>query len=251
MFDSDKWQEIYSSLRKNTLRTILTAFGVSWGIFMLVVMLGAGKGLENGIISGFGGTVTNSVFIWTQRTSIPYAGLPKGRWFNMKNEDMEAIRHGVPEIEYLAPRNQLRGYNGGNNVSFKTKSGNFSVMGDYPEIQFIAPMDLLQGRFINQFDIAEKRKVVVIGTNVRDVLFGDKNPINENVKINGVYFKVVGVWKTKKSGNQAEKDTKTLFIPFTTFQKAFNYGNVVGWMAVTAIPSSSAEAVEGVTATLA
>ena len=244
MFDSDKWQEIYSSLRKNTLRTILTAFGVSWGIFMLVVMLGAGKGLENGIISGFGGTVTNSVFIWTQRTSIPYAGLPKGRWFNMKNEDMEAIRHGVPEIEYLAPRNQLRGYNGGNNVSFKTKSGNFSVMGDYPEIQFIAPMDLLQGRFINQFDIAEKRKVVVIGTNVRDVLFGDKNPINENVKINGVYFKVVGVWKTKKSGNQAEKDTKTLFIPFTTFQKAFNYGNVVGWMAVTAIPSSSAEAVE-------
>ncbi|NBG67128.1 ABC transporter permease [Acidiluteibacter ferrifornacis] len=244
MFDSDKWQEIYSSLRKNTLRTIMTAFGVSWGIFMLVVMLGAGKGLENGIISGFGGTVTNSVFIWTQSTSVPYAGLPKGRRFNMNNEDMEAIQHGVSEIEYLAPRNQLRGYNGGNNVSFKTKSGNFSVMGDYPEIQFISPMEILEGRFINQLDIEEKRKVVVIGTNVKEVLFGDKSPINENVKINGVYFKVVGVWKTKKSGNQAEKDTKTLFVPFSTFQKAFNYGNIVGWMAVTAQPNSSGEAVE-------
>jgi len=244
MFDSDKWQEIYSSLRKNTLRTIMTAFGVSWGIFMLVVMLGAGKGLENGITKGFGGTVTNSVFIWTQSTSIPYAGLPKGRRFNMDNEDMEAIRRDVKEVEYLAPRNQLRGYQGGNNVSFENESGNFSVMGDYPEIQFISPMDILQGRFINQFDIEEKRKVVIIGTNVRDVLFGDKNPINENVKINGVYFKVVGVWKTKKSGNQAEKDTKTLFVPFSTFQKAFNYGNIVGWMAVTANSTSSGEAVE-------
>lgn len=244
MFDSDSWQEIYSSLRKNPVRTIFTAFGVFWGILMLVVMLGSGKGLENGIISGFGGTVTNSAFIWTQRTSAPYAGLPKGRRFNMRNEDMDAIKAEVPEIEYLAPRNQLRGYSGGNNVSHKTKSGNFSVMGDYPEIQHISPMDILSGRFINHFDITDKRKVVVIGTNVRDVLFGTEDPINKNVKINGVYFKVVGVWKTKKSGNQAEKDTKTLFIPFSTFQKAFNYSNIVGWIAITAKPNSSAEIVE-------
>jgi putative ABC transport system permease protein len=244
MFDSDSWQEIYSSLRKNPVRTIFTAFGVFWGILMLVVMLGSGKGLENGIIGSFGGTVTNSAFIWTQRTSLPYAGLPKGRRFNMRNEDMDAVRAEVPELEYLAPRNQLRGYNGGNNVSFKTKSGNFSVMGDYPEIQHISPMDMLSGRFINHYDITDKRKVVVIGTNVRDVLFGKEDPINKNVKINGVYFKVVGVWKTKKSGNQAEKDTKTLFIPFSTFQKAFNYSNIVGWIAVTAKPNSSAEIVE-------
>lgn len=244
MFDSDSWQEIYSSLRKNPVRTIFTAFGVFWGILMLVVMLGSGKGLENGVTSGFGGTVTNSAFIWTQSTSMPYAGLPKGRRFNMRNEDMEALKTEVPEIEYLAPRNQLRGFRGGNNVSYTTKSGNFSVMGDYPEIQHISPMDIIEGRFINYFDLEEKRKVVVIGTNVRDVLFGNENPINKNVKINGVYFKVVGVWKTKKSGNQAEQDTKTLFVPFSTFQKAFNYSNIVGWIAVTARQNSSAELVE-------
>lgn len=244
MFDSDKWQEIFSSLKKNKLRTALTAFGVFWGIFMLIIMLASGKGLENGVIKNFGGSATNSIFIWTQSTSIPYAGFPKGRYFRMQNEDIPILRAEVPEIEYLAPRNQLRGYQGGNNVSFNSKSGNFSVMGDYPDIYHVTPMDMLQGRFINKNDIDDKRKVVVIGTNVRDVLFGNEDPINKNVKINGVYFKVVGVWKTKKRGNQGERDSQTLFIPFTTFQKAFNYGNIVGWLALTAKPTSSASEVE-------
>lgn len=244
MFDTDRWQEIYSSLKKNKLRTALTAFGVFWGIFMLIIMLGSGKGLENGVTSGFGGTATNSVFIWTQRTTIPFKGLPKNRQFYMRNEDMEVIRNEVSEIEKLAPRNQLRGFRGGNNVSYETKAGNFSVMGDYPEIAAINPMEILAGRFINHFDIQDKRKVVVIGTNVRDVLFGDIDPINKNIKINGVYFKVVGIWKTKKGGGQAERDSQTLFVPFTTFQKAFNYSNIVGWMAITAKPNSSASIVE-------
>ncbi len=244
MFDSDKWQEIFSSLRKNKLRTFLTAFGVFWGIFMLIIMLGSGNGLENGVTKNFGGTATNSIFIWTQRTSMPYAGLPEGRWFNMRNEDVIALKHQVPEIEHLAPRNQLRGYRGGNNVSHGTKSGAFSVMGDYPDIQHITPLDILQGRFINQYDIDEKRKICVIGTNVKDVLFGEENPINKYVKINGVFFKVVGVWKTKRSGNDGERDTQTLFIPFSTFQKAFNYGNIVGWLALTAKPNLDAVKVE-------
>ena len=244
MFDSDRWQEIYSSLKKNKLRTGLTAFGVFWGIYMLIIMLGSGNGLENGITKNFGGTVTNSVFIWTQGTSIAYAGLPKGRYFNMNNEDMDAVKREVRELEYLVPRNQLRGYRGGNNVSFKTKSGNFSVMGDYPNVQEIKPMDIVQGRFLNYFDIEDKRKVTVIGSNVRDVLFENANPINKNVKINGVYFKVIGVFNTKGSGRQAERETQTLFVPFTTFQKAFNYGNTVGWIAATALPSSNASVVE-------
>lgn len=244
MFDSDRWQEIYSSLKKNKLRTALTAFGVFWGIFMLIVMLGSGNGLENGVRREFGGTATNSIFIWTQRTSVPYMGLPKGRNFNMNNDDMIAIEEKVEEIVHLAPRNQLRGYGSGNNVSHKTKSGNFSVMGDYPQIRHINAMDILQGRFLNQLDIEEKRKVTVIGTNVRDVLFGDEDPINKNVKINGVYFKVVGVWKSKKSGNQGERDSQMLYIPFSTFQKAFNYGNIVGWIAVTAKDDQNATEVE-------
>lgn len=245
LFDSDRWDEIFSSLKKNKLRTALTAFGVFWGIFMLIIMLGSGNGLRNGVTKNFGGTATNSVFIWTRSTSIPYAGLPEGRWFNMKNEDMEVLRNEVPEIEHLAPRNQLRGYRGGNNVSYQTKAGNFSVMGDYPDIAFISPMDIVQGRFINHLDIEEKRKVAIIGTNVRDVLFGENvDPINKNVKVNGVFFKVVGVWKTKKTGNEGERDSQTLYIPFTTFQKAFNYGNIVGWLAVSAKPNSSATIVE-------
>ncbi len=244
MFDSDKWQEIFNSLGKNKLRTTLTAFGVFWGIFMLIIMLGSGNGLQNGVTKNFGGTATNSVFIWTQRTSVPFAGLPKGRRFNMRNEDIEVIRAEVPELDKLAPRNQLRGYQGGNNVSYGTKSGAFSVMGDYPDVSAITPMEILSGRFLNQFDIKDKRKVVVIGTNVRDVLFGETDPIEKYVKINGVYFKVVGVWKTKKSGNQGERDTQTLYIPFTTFQKAFNYGNIVGWIAATAKPEASAVALE-------
>ena len=244
MFDSDKWQEIFNSLKKNKLRTSLTAFGVFWGIFMLVIMLGSGNGLENGVTKNFGGTATNSVFIWTQRTSMPFAGFPEGRYFNMRNEDIPIIRAEVPELDKFAPRNQLRGYQSGNNVSFNNKSGNFSVMGDYPDVAAISPMDITVGRFLNNYDIRDKRKVVVIGTNVRDVLFGDEDPINKNVKINGVFFKVVGVWKTKKSGNQAERDTQTLFIPFTTFQKAFNYGNIVGWIAATAKPNESAVEME-------
>lgn len=244
MFDSDKWQEIFSSLKKNPLRTILTAFGVFWGIFMLIIMLGSGNGLENGVTRDFGGSATNSIFIWTQRTSIPYAGLPEGRFFRMRNEDIPVLKAEVPEIEHLAPRNQLRGYQGGNNVSYNNKSGNFQVMGDYPEIFHITPMDMLQGRFLNKYDLDEKRKVVVIGTNVRDVLFGEEDPINKNIKINGVFFKVVGVWKTKKSGNQGERDSQTLFIPFSTFQKAFNYGNIVGWLALTVDPNKEATVVE-------
>lgn len=244
MFDSDRWQEIYSSLKKNKLRTALTAFGVFWGIFMLIVMLASGNGLENGVTSRFGGATTNSVFIWTNRTTVAYAGLPDGRRFRMTNEDMKAVRQQVPEIEHMAPRNQLRGFRSGNNVSYGTKTGAFSVMGDYPEIQHVTPFDLIQGRFINQFDIDDKRKVCVIGTNVRDVLFGKEDPINKNVKINGVFFKVVGVWKTKRSGNDGERDSQTLYIPFTTFQKAFNYGNIVGWFAMTAKANQDASEVE-------
>ena len=244
MFDSDNWQEIYSSLKKSKLRTFFTAFGVFWGIFMLIIMLGSGNGLENGVIAKFGGSATNSIFIWTNRTTVAYAGLPKGRNFNMRNEDIVAIEQEVEGLESIAPRNQLRGYGSGNNVSHRNKSGSFTVMGDYPQVSEINPMEILKGRFLNKLDIAEKRKVVVIGTNVRDVLFGKGDPVNENIKINGVFFKVIGVWKSKKSGGNGREATQTLFIPFTTFQKAFNYGNVVGLIAATAKPNSDATVIE-------
>lgn len=244
MFDNDRWNEIISSLKKNKLRTLLTAFGVFWGIFMLIIMLASGNGLENGISKNFSGYATNSLYIWARSTSISYAGLPEGRSIQMRNEDMIAIEEEVKELDVLSPRNSLRGYRSGNNVSHKSKSGNFSVMGDYPQIQKINPIAILEGRFINQLDIQNERKVAVIGTNVKEVLFEDQSPIDKNVKINGVIFKIVGVFKTKKSGSQGERDSQTLHIPFTTFQKAFNYGNRVGWIAAMTKEGESAIVLE-------
>ncbi|MCP4200572.1 MAG: ABC transporter permease [bacterium] len=245
MFDLDNWQEIYSSLAKNRLRTALTMFGVFWGIFMLMLLLGSGRGLENGVNGDFTGSATNSFYVWTQRTSKPFRGLPAGRRFELSNQDTEAIRREIPEAAVIAPRNQLGGFRGGNNVTRGVKAGAFNVMGDYPEIVDIQPIKVLQGRFLNDHDLAESRKVAVIGERVREVLFEDgEDPIGDHVKINGVYFKVVGVFGPRSRGEQAIRDAETIYAPFTTFQRAFNYGDELGWYAITSQPEHSAAEVE-------
>lgn len=245
MFDLDKWNEILLALTRNPLRTLLTALGVFWGIFMLVIMLGSGNGLENGVKAGFSGIATNSVFIWTQRTSEAYKGLPAGRGFNMDNDDFLALQQHLPEARIIAPRNQLGGYMGGNNVTRGTKTGAFSVMGDYPEIEQVESVWVLDGRFINPLDMKGRRKVAVIGTKVRDILFAkEENPIGQYIRVSGVYFKVIGVFRTKQTGDRADRDTQKIYVPFSTFQAAFNYGNVVGWFAITSqddIPVAVAE----------
>ncbi len=245
MFDLDNWQEIYSSLAKNRLRTALTAFGVFWGIFMLILLLGSGRGLENGVNSDFSGSATNSFYVWTQRTSKPYRGLGPGRRFELDNRDTEAIRREIPEAAVIAPRNQLGGFRGGNNVTRGIKAGAFNVMGDYPEIMDIQPIRIVEGRFLNDFDLAEKRKVAVIGSRVREVLFAEsEESIDDHVKINGVYFKVIGVFEPRSRGEQAIRDSETIYAPFTTFQTAFNWGNELGWYAITSQPEISAALVE-------
>lgn len=244
MFDLDNWQEIWASLRKNKLRTLLTAFGVFWGIFMLVVMLGSGSGLENGVTADFGDGATNSFFVWSRRTSRPYAGLPPGRSFEMNNEDIGALE-AMPETGVVAPRNQLGGYMGGNNVTRGVRSGGFSVMGDTPAILGIQAYRVDAGRFLNPLDLDEKRKVAVIGTRVREVLFDPgEDPIDQSIRIQGVYFKVIGVLSSAASGDRADRDAQTIFVPFTTFQTAFNYGNDVGWFAVTSAPGIPASVTE-------
>lgn len=245
-FDLDHWQEIKTALLSNRLRTALTAFGVFWGIFLLMVMLGSGEGLRNGVTRGFSGGVTNSFFIWTMRTQKPYRGMPAGRSIELDNSDVEAVRDRVPEVEVVAPRNQLGGFGGGNNVNRGRKSGAFNVTGDYPTIAAIQSIDISQGRFLDPYDLAERRKVAVIGTRVRDVLFakGEK-AVGQSIEIRGVYFQVVGVFASRQSGDQAERESQTIFVPFTTFQRAFNFGDRVGWLAVTsdpAVPASVAEA---------
>lgn len=245
MFDIDRWQEIFETVRTNKLRTALTALGVFWGIFMLLVMLGSGNGLQNGVSRSMSGFATNAVYVWGQRTTMPYAGLPPGRWVQYDNRDVEAIRRQVEGIEYLAPRNQLGGFRGGNVVSREDKSSSFSVMGDYPEIQYVQPMIFASGRFLNDLDVVEKRKVAVIGQRVQEVLFEpDEDPVGQSIKINGVYFQVVGTFRPMQTGEAAERPSQTIFVPFTTFQQAFNYGDRVGWFAITALPDQDASRVE-------
>lgn len=234
MFDKDKWQEINHVLSRNKLRTALTAFGVSWGIFMLMIMLGAGSGLQNGIMSEFGNTATNSVFMWTQKTTIPYKGFPQGRFFNFDNDDTKALKDGIPEIKYLAPRAQLGGYRGGNNVSRGIKTAALSVNGDVPDFFKIQPMNLIKGRFLNPTDLDEYRKVAVLGKRAFEILFNKgENPIGESIEINGVYFLVVGVFDNVRKQSDEDEESQTIYIPFTTFQKAFNWGNAVGWYSIT------------------
>ncbi len=245
MFDLDRWQEIYHVLRKNRLRTFLTAFGVFWGIFMLVIMLGSGNGLQRGVTQNFGDMATNSVFIWTQQTTIPYKGFPRGRNFNFDNDDVVAMSHSIPEIKYLAPRIQAGGYMQTNNVIRGLKSGIFNIMGDYPAFNKIDPLNFIQGRFINDLDIKDKRKVAVVGTKVVEFLFTrDEQPINQYIQIQGVYFQVTGVFASKRTGEQADQENQNIYIPFTTLQRTYNYGNAVGFFSITSrddIPVSVVE----------
>ncbi|SOC78950.1 putative ABC transport system permease protein [Salinimicrobium sediminis] len=236
MFSRDNWDEILEALSANWFRTVLTAFGVLWGIFILVILLAAGKGLENGVKQGFGGMATNSMFMWSQTTSKPYKGLPQGRRFSFKTGDVEAIKEQVPHLRFISPRNQLGGFGGANNVVRGLNTGAYNVYGDYPEIIQQEPMDITSGRFINHSDIKEKRKVAVIGESVRSGLYepGEK-VLGSYIKISGVNFMVIGTYKKKGGGNgNVEEAQKQIYVPFTAFSQAFNRGEDVGWMAITA-----------------
>jgi len=246
MFDRDKWQEIYSSLKSNKLRTFFTAFGVFWGIFMLIIMLGSGNGLRNAVFEGMGDFATNSAIIFTRQTTIPYKGFPRGRNWLFRTSDMEALLENIPEIDQLAPRLQPWGGNGGNNVVYGLKTGAYNITGDYPAINKIDPVLMLEGRFLNEIDILYKRKVAVIGNRVRDELFKNGEAvIGEYIRINGVYYQVVGVFEPKnKNINIGGDKDKTVFIPFTTMQVSYNLGDDVHYFLVTAKPDKSASVVE-------
>ncbi|HLU80739.1 MAG TPA: ABC transporter permease, partial [Flavobacteriaceae bacterium] len=235
MFNRDRWTEIMESLTANWVRTVLTAVGVVWGIFILVILLAAGKGLENGVKQGFGGLATNTMFMWAQTTTFPYQGMPKGRRYNFQLDDVAAIEKNVPGLQYVSPRNQLGGFGGDNNVVRGLKNGAFNVYGDYPEIINQQPLDITSGRFINHNDIEEKRKVAIIGQGVVDALYEKGETIlGSYVKISGVNFMVIGTYMKKGGQGQGEQAQKEIYVPFTTFSQAFNRGNDVGWMAITA-----------------
>jgi putative ABC transport system permease protein len=246
MFDLDLWKEILSALKKNRMRSFMTAFGVFWGIFMLIIMSGAGKALENGIMDGIKAFASNSAFFWTEPTSKPYEGFQRGRRWNYKNTDIEYIKANVNDIEYLSPK--LFGpnsYSGDNTIRGK-KTGAFNISGDYPEFFEIDSWTVVKGRLLNQIDILQKRKVCIIGERVAEVMFNkDEDPIGEYLKINGVYYQVVGVvhpeTRVNFNGNRKEEN---IMIPFTTMQQTYNYGDVVHFFSVTSVPGVPVSQIE-------
>jgi putative ABC transport system permease protein len=228
LFDSDTWQEIYGSIRKNKTRTAITIVGVLWGIFLLVVLLGAARGIENNFNKIFGNFATNSVFIFPRATEIPFKGFQKNRRFSLTKKDVEVLKSEYSnEIKLLAPRSQTS-----NLIVKDFKTGNFQVSGDYPVLDKIQKKELMYGRFLNGNDILSYAKVCVISEEMYKQLF-EKNemPIGQLVKINSINYKVVGVYKRS---NGISFDGDTAYIPFSTFQKVYNRGNRIGWMMITA-----------------
>ncbi len=240
MFNRDRWQEILEVLTTNWFRTVLTAFGVFWGILILIILLSAGKGLENGIKADFGDIATNTMFMWTRSTTKAHMGLTIGRRFRFKVEDVKSISDNIPNLRFISPRNQLGGFGNDNNVVRGLNTGAYNVYGDYPEIINQDPMTITEGRFINQNDIREKRKIAIIGAGVRNELYDKGEAImGSYIKIQGVNFMVVGTYKKKSSDGDGEESQKEIYVPFTAFSQAFNMGNDVGWMAITAHDGTS------------
>ena len=238
LFDSDTWQEIYGSIRKNKVRTSITIIGVLWGIFLLVVLLGAARGMENGFKKLFGNFATNSVFVWTQSTDTPFKGFQEGRRFSLTMNDIEVLKAEYSdEIKLLAPRNQT------NNLVIKDfKSGNFKVSGDYPILDQIQKKQLLYGRFLNENDISSIAKVAVISEDMYKQLFDkDEFPIGQYIKINSISYKVIGVYKPS---NTIDFDGDCAYIPFSTFKKVYNTANKVDWMMITAHDGTDIEQME-------
>jgi putative ABC transport system permease protein len=245
MFDRDTWQEIFSTLRRNRLRTVLTALGVFWGIFMLLCMLTFGRSWTGGINNTFAGSAVNAVFIWGERTTLAYDGLKPGRDVEFENGDVAAIRASIPGVEYLAPRLQMGGFMGGFNVVRDGKTGSFSVNGDVPAVRIVQNIVLVRGRFLDDLDVRDQRKVCVIGDRVRELLFApDEDPVGQYISAQGVYFQVIGVVRSRDTGWSGERQANSVHIPLSTFQSAFNRGDRIGWFAMTVDKRYDAAAVQ-------
>ncbi|MBN1651020.1 MAG: ABC transporter permease [Bacteroidales bacterium] len=246
MFDLDLWKEIVSALKKNRMRSFMTAFGVFWGIFMLIVMSGAGKALENGVMGGISAFASNSAFFWTEPTSKPYEGFQRGRNWLYNNKDITYIREHISDVEYLSPRLFGSNYRSGDNTIRGKKTGAFNIYGDYPEFFKIDPWTPIKGRLINDIDIQQNRKVCLIAERVVEVMFDkDEDPIGEYLKLNGVFFQVVGVIHPEtRVGIGSGRKNETIIIPFTTMQRTYNMGDDVHFFSVTSDPGVPVSKVE-------
>jgi putative ABC transport system permease protein len=245
LFKADTWDEIFSSINKNRVRTILTVIGVLWGIFVYIAMSGAAKGLDNGFERQFESVAMNSLFAWSQSTSKPYKGFRTGRRIQLKLSDVEVLKKRIPEIQYIAPRNATGVFGGSPALTVRgQKSGNYNVYGDFPVYTKIATKKIFdQGRFINQSDIDYDRRVCIIGERTKRELFDDsEEAVGSFLRINGIYFRVVGVHKFVPGGGfESDGD---IFIPFTTFNNLYNKADEVDFMSIAAFDDADIIQVE-------
>ena len=245
IFDYDTWQEIFGSVAKNKTRTVITVIGVLWGIFIYITLSGSAKGLDNGFDREFEDMAMNSMFVWPQSTSIPHAGFKIGRSPRLTVQNVETLKQQVPEIQYIAPRN-ARGVRSGPpaSVVYRDILRTYNIYGDYPEYSSISTKKIYKGgRFINNADIKNKRKVCVIGERTQKELFEeDESPIGKFIRIDNVYFQVIGVHKFNPGGGfETDGD---IFIPFETFRNLYNTGDKVNWFVIAAYEDADVIAVE-------
>jgi putative ABC transport system permease protein len=220
IFDWDKWQEIFETMKKNKLRTFLTGFSVAWGIFMLIILLGSGNGLENGVRKEFEGDATNTLWINPGQTSVAYKGLKSGRTIQFTNEDYDLMH-----IDKISGRINVWQ---NNTVSYKKEYGNFDIIACHPGYGYYETLEVLFGRFINEDDIKDFRKVVVISTIVRDALFKGEEPLGKFIDVSGIPFKVTGVF-TDAGG---DRDMQRIYVPLSTAQRIFNFGNKISTIGI-------------------
>jgi putative ABC transport system permease protein len=239
MFDVDVWQEIFSTIKKNKLRTFLTGFSVAWGIFMLMILLGSGNGLQNGVKEQFSDNSVNIMWMWTGETSIPYHGLKEGREIKFKNDDYTFLKEKESDLLEVSSRFYLPGTI---MYTYKNEYGSFETSSCHPALKEMEKVVIVSGRFINDLDMTDFRKVIVIGENIRKALFKDEDPMGKYVKLNNVPFKVVGVSFDKKRQNE-----RTAYIPVSTAQRIFNGADRVHTFAVTTKMVKTAEEAEAIT----
>lgn len=240
-FDTDRWSEIWQTISRNRKRSIMTALGVFWGIFMLTVLLGAGMGLGRLFRAQLGGMTANTLLLQSDRTSIPYKGMPSSRWWRLENEDVSLVKQ-LPEVLYAT--GVL--WAGQQHCSYNERKGEYSVMGYAPDYQKINPQKIIHGRYINNVDIQRKRKVCVIGTQVwKDLFPGGEDPSGKVIKMNGSYFTVVGVMRRQSQMMTFSDIERTVVLPTTLVQQMFGYGKMVHMLAVAGrddVPSKELEA---------
>ncbi len=225
MINRDEIQEIAETLKKNKSRTILTAFGVFWGIFMLLLLLGSGDGLEKGVTNMFKGFDLNSFHIYTRTTKMPFLGVKENRKIRMTNEDLIFIKKRYKEqIKYIGARsftNNLR------LVRNKNLNEKYNIIGVDPDIFYLRNINLIRGRYVNELDNSQNRLVAVIGSKVQEELYSNENVVGEFIKIENSFYKIIGVFESLRDGEDADNQNKTIIIPHVTFQNNFNRKNTI------------------------